>query len=101
VALLAMFLGGFTFSTLGEVLSGHSDLTHEARYQDSPSHDSDGDPCDADCACFCCPGRGPTVILPFRGVAPALASSSRLSTSPLPALHPQDIEQRIFHPPRA
>jgi hypothetical protein len=81
-------------------LSSHADLAHGARVADWPSHDSDSDPCGPDCACFCCPGRGPIVVLPFRSAVLALASSSDLAASPLTALHPQEIDQRIFHPPR-
>jgi hypothetical protein len=100
-AMLALFLSGLVLSTAGEVLTSHVDLAQGVRIADWPSHDSDGDPCGPDCTCFCCPGRGPIVVLPLRDAALALAPSSDLAASPLSALHPQEIDQRIFHPPRA
>ena len=101
VALLGLFLGGFASSTLVEVLSSHPEVAHRAQLEDWPCHDSDDDPCGPDCACLCCPSRSPTVILPFRGAGLAQTTSSELETSVLPSLHPQEIDQRIFHPPRA
>ena len=103
VVVLGLFLGGLVLSTAGEVFSAHVDIAGIGHHQDAPGPDSgdEGAPCGPDCACFCCPGRGMTVV--FAALAPRLVAplANGFVVSLPVALHPRDIRPRIFHPPRA
>ena len=66
-----------------------------------PDGDDHGMPCGPTCPCICCPGHllrlayfpgVPTVRSPMTGPVETVTADN---------LHPTDITDRIFHPPRA
>lgn len=104
-ALLALFLVGFFLSSAGEVLAathaaGEAPASHEEG-SSCPDPARDGEPCGPACPCACCPGHRLTVACagtePF---VPAPPPSDLFLALPT-VLHPREIGQRIFHPPRA
>jgi hypothetical protein len=66
----------------------------------TPCPDDGAAPCDRDCACPCCHGHSPTAARPLAPLVTAgpPACSHRIARPP--DLHPIELVQQIFRPPR-
>jgi hypothetical protein len=77
-----------------------SQVTHEEG-SSCPDPGGGGDPCGPSCPCTCCPGHRPPVAFSgFESIVLIPPSADLIAASPTD-LHPRDVDQSIFHPPRA
>ncbi len=65
-----------------------------------PDSGPDGAPCEAGCACVCCPGQIPVSLPHETGMESGTLPVCRHPGLPLHELQPDDHIQSIFHPPR-
>ncbi|HUT79441.1 MAG TPA: hypothetical protein VM285_17220 [Polyangia bacterium] len=101
--LLVLLFPGIASAPSGETLHGWTgaDERHHSEGDPCPDPVDDGHPCGPTCPCTCCPGHLTKIaIAPVRPVIAARPDSEVEAVLPT-ALHPKEIINRIFHPPRA
>ncbi len=100
--LLAFALGA-QFVPVLEGLEARDALQGEAHHHDGGGcHDpcADGSACGDGCPCMCCPGHGPSAVVPVPDLADIRSSDGEPALPYRSSLVPALLSKGIFHPPR-
>ena len=102
VALVAV-LSGCVSATAGELLRSSIADGKVSHSEGTPCRDpAENDrPCSPTCACTCCPGHGRSFALMSYTLSPVTLVTNEPRAFRPDDVHPEDVQHRIFHPPRA
>lgn len=102
IALVAVLFGAVA-ATADELLRSSISAVEVSHSEGAPCGDpAENDrPCGPTCACTCCPGHGRSFVLMSYALLPVTLSANQSDASLPDDVHPQDVQHRIFHPPRA